>query len=89
MFVIMGQVDVNMLTFFASFSMKEMQVCESSGKLCFCCHFSYFLYSCFFAETSHFFFSFSPAIEKITIAIGRRIQESENTTEQMSDFFYG
>lgn len=55
MFVIIGQVDVNMLTFFASFYMKKMQVCESSGKLCFCCHFSYFLYSWFFAETSHFF----------------------------------
>lgn len=88
MFVIMGQVDVNMLTFFASFSMKEMQVCESSGKLCFCCHFSYFLYLWFFTETSNFF-SFAPAIEKITIAIGRRIQESKNTIEQMSDFFYG
>lgn len=44
---------------------------------------------CGFLLKPAIFFSFAPAIEKITIAIGRRIQESENTTEQMSDFFYG
>lgn len=50
----MGQVDVNMWTFFASFSMKEMQVCESSGKLCFCCLFSYFSLFVFFYWNQQF-----------------------------------